>query len=143
MAYKTKELEAQALKAVKKHKLCFIDDIISYLPCSRQAYYNHNLDKNDDIKKALTVNRVSQKRELRSKWMESNQPSLQMALYKLLADDDERKRLSMSYVDHTNKGEAFEPEVLSTEELILRAGAMRDLADKALAHSNGNGNGKE
>ena len=53
MAYKTKELEKQALEAIEKYKLFFIDDIVSYLPCSTATFYNHKLEELETIKEAL------------------------------------------------------------------------------------------
>jgi hypothetical protein len=36
---------------------------------------------------------------MRSKWYKSNAPALQMALMKLIANEDELRKLSISYID--------------------------------------------
>lgn len=105
MAYETKELETEAIQQIEKHKLFFISDVISYLPCSRQTFYDHKLDKLDSIKEALTRNKVSLKVSLRSKWFNSDTPTLQIGLYKLLATEEERRRLSLSHQKIEVEGE--------------------------------------
>ena len=50
MAYKTEELEKQSLEAIEKYKLFFIDDVVSYLPCSTATFYNHKLEELETIK---------------------------------------------------------------------------------------------
>jgi hypothetical protein len=41
MAYKTEDLLATAIEAIKKNRLIFIEDIIAYLPCGKTAFYEH------------------------------------------------------------------------------------------------------
>lgn len=92
--YKTEELEKLSLKAIKKHDIVFIDELSSYLPCDRTTFYAHDLHKNNSIKEALLSNRVSQKAEIRKKWRLGDNPTTDIALYKLLATDEERDALS-------------------------------------------------
>lgn len=94
MAYKTKELEKIAIEMIEKHKLFFTSDLITYLPCSKQTFYDHELDQLDSIKTALEKNKVEIKVALRKKWYQSDNPTVQIALYKLIADDDEGDRLN-------------------------------------------------
>lgn len=47
MAYKTEELEKTAIKAIKEHKLYFIEDVIAFLPCSKPTFYEHKLNEID------------------------------------------------------------------------------------------------
>ncbi len=104
MAYKKNDLIKTALQAIEKHKLFFIDDIIAYLPCSKATFYNHQLEQLKELKEKLEKNKIEVKVSLRSKWYKSDNATLQMALYKLLASDEERKCLSMQYIDHTSEG---------------------------------------
>ena len=99
------ELEKEALAIIDARGLVFIDDVCAYISCSRATFYNHNLDKLDSIKDALTRNKVSKKVALRKNWEESTNATLQMGLYKLLATPEELAALSMQHVDHTTKGE--------------------------------------
>ena len=105
MAYKTEELEKQALEAIEKYKLFFIDDVVSYLPCSTATFYNHKLEELETIKEALKKVRTEIKVSMRSKWYKSENPTLQMGLMKLIGTDEERKKLSQNHTDHTTGGE--------------------------------------
>jgi hypothetical protein len=108
MAYKTKDLLDKAVEAIEKHKLFFIEDIIAFIPCGKTAFYDHFPNDSNDYKTMfdlLEKNRTELKVSMRSKWYKSNAPALQMALMKLICNDDERKKLSMNYNDHTTDGE--------------------------------------
>lgn len=96
MAYKKAELEAQALDAIKKHRLVFIQDLIPFLPCAASTFYDKELEKSEAIKEALEYNKISLKVNLRKRWYESEVPVLQLALYKLIGTDDETERLNGS-----------------------------------------------
>ncbi len=41
MAYKKEDLIKQALQAIKKHKLIFIEEVVSFLPCSKATFYRY------------------------------------------------------------------------------------------------------
>jgi len=100
MAYKTSDLLKTAMEAIEKHKLFFIEDIVAYLPCCKSVFYEHFPNESNDYKtmfEALNRNRIELKVSMRSKWYKSNAPALQMALMKLICDDDERKKLAMNY----------------------------------------------
>ena len=96
MAYHTEDMIKQSMDAIKKHNLMFIEDIIAYVPFSRQAFYDHNLDKNDTIKDSLNKNKIEVKNGLRAKWYKSDNATTQIALYKLIGTDDEADRLNAS-----------------------------------------------
>jgi hypothetical protein len=100
MAYDTKELEAQALDAISKYKLIWIEEVLSYLPCSKQTFYDHGLDKLDSIKDSILKNRTDLKVGLRKKWYESENATTQIALYKLIGTDDESDRINSQKVKH-------------------------------------------
>jgi len=122
MAYKTEELEKQALEAIEKYKLFFIDDIVSYLPCERATFYNHELDKLDTIKDALQKIKTEIKVSMRSKWYKSNNATLQMGLMKLIGSDEERKMLSQSHTDITSGGK----EITSVTRTIVDESTNQD-----------------
>jgi hypothetical protein len=96
MAYNTAELEEQALKAIEKNNLIFIEEIICFIPCSKETFYNHKLHESDAIKAALHKVRVFRKAQMRDKWHESENPTLQISLYKLMSDEEELRRLSVA-----------------------------------------------
>jgi len=97
MAYNTKELEKQALEAIEKYKLFFIEDIICYLPCSKPTFYEHKLNEIDSIKDALLKVKTEIKVSMRSKWYKSENATLQMGLMKLISTKEELMKLSMNH----------------------------------------------
>lgn len=105
MAYDRKKIFEQAKEVIVKHKLFFVDDIVSFLPCSKSSFYEFypdGSDELDELKALLEVNRVTLKVSMRSKWYTSNAPALQMALMKLIATPEELKKLSMQFVESDN-----------------------------------------
>jgi len=50
MAYKKTDLEKQALTAIKKHKLKFVQHLVAFLPCSSSTFYDLELEKSEAIK---------------------------------------------------------------------------------------------
>ena len=92
---KLKEYEEKALKILKKNKdIYFFCDLADELGVSRQRLYELGLDKLDVIKSALLTNKQTIKRALRNKWYKNDNATTQVALYKLLADEEELARLS-------------------------------------------------
>ena len=94
MAYDTKELEIKALEVIRKNMLVFIHEVASTMNLSRQTFYDHGLDKLDSIKNELEANRNKLKCGLRKKWYESENATVQIALYKLIGTDDESDRIN-------------------------------------------------
>jgi hypothetical protein len=68
----------------------------------------------------LEDNSVSIKSGLRNKWYESDNPTLQIALYRLTSREDEHKKLNQTYTDITSKNEKidnkFEIEILTNKD---------------------------
>ena len=98
--YDRKKIFEQAKEVIEKHKLFFIEDIVSFLPISKPTFYDFfKTDSNEfnDIKDLLEKNRVEVKSAMRSKWFKSENPTLQVSLMKLICTDDERKKLSMTH----------------------------------------------
>jgi hypothetical protein len=105
MAYDKNKIFEKSKEVIVKHKLFFIEDIVSFLPCSKPTFYDYfKLGSNElnELKMLLEANRVELKVSMRSKWYKSNAPALQMALMKLICTDEERKKLSMQYSENKN-----------------------------------------
>ena len=116
MAYDRIKIFNQAKEIIVKHKLFFIDDIVSFLPISRTTFYDWNFDKSDELKSLLEINRTTLKVSMRSKWYTSNSPALQMALMKLIATPEELKKLSMQYIESENRNSNFDITKLYDQE---------------------------
>lgn len=124
MAYDKAEMEKKALTAIKKHKLVFASDVVTYLPCTEKTYYNLELHQLQSIKAALDEQRVAMKVKLRKRWLESENPTLNVALYKLIGSEEEAHRLngSKQQMDVTSQGE----KINSTFEVVV-VGSMDKL----------------
>jgi hypothetical protein len=105
MAFSKDELIAKSIELIKANNLITQTEVISLLPCSRQTYYTIGLDKVDELKDALEANKGKTKIFLKNKWKESDNATLQIALFKLCADADELHRLAVNYTDVTTGGE--------------------------------------
>jgi len=119
MAYDKNKIFQQAKEVTVKHKLFFIEDIVAFLPCSKNYFYDHfppYSNEYDELKALLETNRTTLKVSMRSKWYTSNAPALQMALMKLICNDDERKMLAMNYTDHTTNGK----EINTTPTIVFK-----------------------
>ena len=113
MAYDRIKIFEQAKEMIIKHKLFFVDDIVAFLPCSKQTFYDFfpvDSDQLDELKELLNQNRTTLKVSMRSKWYTSNAPALQMALMKLLSTPEELKKLSMQFIEseNINKNQNFD-----------------------------------
>ena len=100
MAYDRLKIFEQAKEMITKHKLFFIEDIVSFLPCNKTTFYEFfppDSNQSNELKGLLETNRVQLKVSMRSKWYTSNAPALQMALMKLIATPDELRKLSMTH----------------------------------------------
>jgi len=94
---------------IVKHKLFFVEDIVSFLPCAKPTFYDMfppDSNQLNELKELLEVNRTTLKVSMRSKWYTSNAPALQMALMKLIATPEELRKLSMN---HTVQEEVEKP----------------------------------
>jgi len=115
MSYKTSTLKKQIIKAIEDNKLIFIEDIIAHIPCSKTTFYEHFPNEEDTIKEfkeLLAKNKIDLKVSMRSKWYKSDNPTLQMGLYKLISTDEERKNLSMVYNDHVSSDKSMSPKTM-------------------------------
>jgi len=125
MAYKTEELFQTAIEQIKKNRLIFIEDIIAFLPCRKSTFYEHFPNDSDYYKRMfeeLETNRTELKVSMRSKWYKSNSPALQMALMKLIGNQEELRRLSMQHIDHTTGGDKMDkPTVIVNSPDIAKA----------------------
>ena len=124
MAYDRNKILKQAKEMIMKHKLFFVDDIVSFLPCATSTFYEFfpaNSEEMEELKELLTVNRTELKVSMRSKWYKSNAPALQMALMKLIATPEELKKLSMQYIESENNNLNHNSKPLTLEELKKRS----------------------
>ncbi len=115
MKYNTEELIQECLTAIEENNCLFIDDLIACVSFSKQTFYTHGLDEVDAIKDLLVKNRVIRKQGLRKKWYESDNPTTQIALYKLIGTDDEVERLNGTRQKVEHSGGILHDHILEVE----------------------------
>lgn len=104
MAYNPQELEKKALKAIKTHKLMFIEHLVAYLPCCKRTFYDLKMHELPSIKKEIELTRISRKTKMLSNWIDSEVPSLQIAAMKMISEEHEAHRLNGSRQEIKHKG---------------------------------------
>jgi hypothetical protein len=120
MAYDKQKIFEQAKEMIVKHKLFFIEDIVAFLPCDKTTFYRFfepESNEYNELKGLLETNRTELKVSMRSKWYKSNAPALQMALMKLICNDEERRMLSMQHNDITTNGKEISNQQLPTDTI--------------------------
>ena len=107
MAYDREVVYNQAIVAIKEHNLYFIEDVVAFITCNKTTFYSmFPVESNElnALKELLDVNKINKKVVLRQKLEEERGGGL-IALYKLIGTEEERKKLSQSYLDLSGKVE--------------------------------------
>lgn len=100
--------ESEILAIINEERLFNIISIFAYYKgCTRATFYNNGLDKLDSIKNALENNKLLTCQSLKQKWYKSENPTLQLALFKTICTEEERKALSMVNTDITSNGQTI------------------------------------
>jgi len=97
MAYSAKERQQilnDAIKTAKDEECTFLEEVISCLPIDKTTFYKWKHHESNELKDQIEKNKVSVKSHLRKEWKKSSNATLSIALYKLLANKEERKALS-------------------------------------------------
>ena len=104
----------EVYKALEKnpdiYQFCDLELIVPY---DRSTLYKYHIDKIDSIKEKLSSNKMNYKRVLRNQMRKTNNPTCLIALYKLLANEDERDALN-------NKPKTEGNNDTSTQEAFLK-----------------------
>jgi len=102
MPYDRNLVYEKAIKAIEANKLLFIEDVVTYLPCTKTTFYDYYPPGSNElnlIKAMLNDNKVKIKVAMRSKWYQSENATLQMGLYKLCSTKEERMLLSQTFLE--------------------------------------------
>jgi len=90
------KMKEMAIEATEKHNLLFMTEVVSYLPCTYSSFFNNKMNEDEDILQALADNRVKVKVKIRKRWEDSENVTAEIMLYKLAADEEELRRLSVT-----------------------------------------------
>jgi hypothetical protein len=104
MAYDKAKIEAQIIEVVKSEKITFFTDLEAFIEPSIAVLYQWEFEKLETIKREIAKNRIESKKKMRRNWEASENPTLQIAAYKLIAEDDELQKLSNKHEVTGDKG---------------------------------------
>lgn len=133
------KLKEMALEAIPKHNLIFINEVCCYLPCTMSTFYLNKMNEDIDIIEALANNRVKIKIKIRKRWEDSENVTAEIMLYKLTADEEELRRLSVTKqevsgiegttlkVETVNLNNLSTDDLKQLEELAKLAGDTKDI----------------
>lgn len=111
--------EKEIVKVIRDNKLFTIKDIFAfYSGIKSSQFYNLGLEKSELILKAIDDNKTKSCQSLKKKWLDSDNPTLQIAVFKTICTDEDRKALSQTYHDHTTDGEKIQPQPQLNESQI-------------------------
>lgn len=122
MSDKAKDLFKKAMKVIEENNLFTMKDAYGYIGVPSSTFYDHvpsGSEYSERLKDELAKNRAKTMIGLRRKWYQSDSPTSQIALYKLICDKDEYHRLANTSheIDQTVKDERLDLSRLSEEEL--------------------------
>lgn len=122
--------ENEICDVIRKHKIAFFDYVFAYYAkMGKTKAYHHKLNESKAVKEALEESRVKAKSFLVNKWIASEQPTLQIAAFKLMCNDEERAKLNQNNVDITSKGDKIKPEPLVVEVISSAAQIHKEEED--------------
>ena len=104
MAYDKDKIFEQAKQAITVNNLYFIGDIVAFIPCAKPTFYELfpvGSDELNTLKELLEKNKITTKSDIRKKLWKSDKAAELLALYRLIATNDERQALNQQYIEHS------------------------------------------
>ena len=104
MRYDKDKIFEQAKQAITDNNLFFIEDIVAFIPCAKPTFYEFfpvGSNEMNTIRDMLEENKITTKSAIRVKLFKSNKAGELLALYRLIATNDERQALNQQYVEHS------------------------------------------
>ena len=102
MAYDKEQIINQALQVIEQENCTKISEVLLFLPISKQTFYDWELDKSDSIRGKIDEVKVRLKQGMKRRWMVSDNPALQIAAFKLIADEEEMDAVTTTKVKNDN-----------------------------------------
>jgi hypothetical protein len=125
----TEQYKKEALDAIIKHKLMRVSHIFGgFVSYTRMHFYRLELHNDPDIQAAILQNRTKATNYLIQKWIQSENPTLQIAAMRMVCDEEERQALAIKHVDHTTKGEKIN-DIDSIKKAFLESIKINDPAE--------------
>lgn len=100
--YNREEILEQCIEVIRKEKLTFFNDLAIYVEPTMATLYEWEFEKSEILKSELRKNKLASKKKMRTKWEDSDNATLQIAAYKLIAEKEEIEALTINKVDQRN-----------------------------------------
>lgn len=104
--YNKKDLFEQAKKAIKENNLFFFSDVIAFLPCHTDTFYQYfrpESKEHSELRSMLEDNKIKTKSAIRAKLFKSQKAAELLALYRLICTPEEHRLLNQQYIEQTIK----------------------------------------
>ena len=105
MAYDKEKIIADILELIPKEEITQFDEITLFVEPSLRTLYEWQLHELQDIKEAINKVKIGSKKKLRKNWKDSDNPTLQIAAFKLMATVEELEALTLTKVNSESKTE--------------------------------------
>ena len=99
MPYNREDVIQQILKVIPKEGVTFFGDIPLYISPSLRTLYEWNLHESQEIKEAIELERSKVKQKMRKKWLQSDNATLQIVGYRLMATREELEAITTNRVE--------------------------------------------
>lgn len=106
MAQDKDKIYELAKQVIEEKRPIWIEELISFLPISKFTFYSYfpiGSNESNELKDLIDKCKCATKNQLRYKWLKSDNATLQLALYKLIATKEEREALSMTTDNKDNE----------------------------------------
>lgn len=104
--YNRDEIKAQLLEAIERERCTTFSEAASFVAPNLATLYEWEFEKDEALKSAVASQKVKAKAKLKKNWLrEDSAPVLQLAAYKLMADEDELDRLTVNKNKNEDKTE--------------------------------------
>ena len=128
MAYDKDKIFEEILVVIEAHKIKHFSYLQAYVEPETSTLYllfPKESEQFNTIKRALKDNKITSRQAMLKKWEDSENATLQIAAFKMIASKKERKALSTNWNnnDHTTQGEKINNKI--TIEFV--DGSIKDL----------------
>jgi hypothetical protein len=99
------EMEIELLDIIERENIIMYSHCFGFASFSMSNAYNYELEKLESIKSAIKKNRANEKVGMIKDWKYNTSPAVQIARYRLMADEEELRLLTVNNVESKNKTE--------------------------------------
>jgi hypothetical protein len=99
------DMEQEILDIIERENIVMYSHCFGFTTFASSTAYCHDLEKSEKIKSAIKRNRANEKVGMIKDWKYNTSPAVQIARYRLMADEEELRLLTVNNVESKNKTE--------------------------------------